>query len=147
MIHCTECGMECALFRASGHASLVPRPHPLWGKRVWWVLWVFLVTHTISCCISAGHCYVMYRNTVHTHDACIGMGTSTDSAGLQSDWHAQIPPRVVNWTKLLAWSHQTLFPRREWGLGTTLVGMPDKYMELLPCNAAMQILGAIEPCV
>ena len=31
----------------------------------WWVLCVFFVTHTISCCISMGHCYVMYHNTLH----------------------------------------------------------------------------------
>ena len=35
-----------------------------------------------------------------------------------SDWDTQIPPRVINWTKLFAQSHQTPFPPREWGLGT-----------------------------
>ena len=29
----------------------------------------------------------------------MGMSTATDSADLQSDWHTEIPPRVVNWTK------------------------------------------------
>ena len=60
-----------------------------------------MVAHTIDI-ISAGHCYVIHHNTLHTHIARVGMGTTTDSADLQSDWHAQIPPRVVNWTKLLA---------------------------------------------
>ncbi len=40
---------------------------------------------------------------------------------LQSDWDAQIPPRVVNRTELFAQSRQTLFPPRGWGLGTRLV--------------------------
>lgn len=35
---------------------------------------------------------------------------------LQSDWHMQIPLRIVNWTKLFAQSRQTLF-----GLGTRLL--------------------------
>ena len=29
---------------------------------------------------------------------------------LRSDWDAQIPPRVINWNKLLAQSHQTPLP-------------------------------------
>ena len=40
---------------------------------------------------------------------------------LRSDWHVQIPVQVVNWTKLFAQSHQTLFPPRRWGLGTRLI--------------------------
>ena len=65
-------------------------------------------THCLFCCAhyqllhKRGHCYVIHHNTLHTHIALVGMGTTTDSADLQSDWHAQIPPRVVNWTKLLA---------------------------------------------
>ena len=39
---------------------------------------------------------------------------------LRSDWRVQIPTRVVNWTKLFAQSHQTLFPPQGWGLGTRL---------------------------
>ena len=39
---------------------------------------------------------------------------------LQSDWDTQVPPRVINWTKLFAQSHQTLFPPRGWVLGTRL---------------------------
>ena len=33
-----------------------------------------LVMHTISCCISMEHCYVMYHNISHVQVACVGMG-------------------------------------------------------------------------
>ena len=62
------------------------------------------------CYISAGRCYVIIlctRTRWHGND-------------LQSDWHAEIPPRVVNW------SLKTLFPR---GLGTRLQACN------IPCTA------------
>ena len=77
--------------------SLVPRPHPLRGKK-----------GLVSSARSLGYAHyqllhkggtLLCNDTLHTHVACVGMGTSTDSADLQSDWHAEIPPRVV---KLLA---------------------------------------------
>ena len=36
---------------------------------------------------------------------------------LRSDWYAQVPVRVVNWPKLFAQSHQTLFPSQRVGSG------------------------------
>jgi hypothetical protein len=38
------------------------------------------------------------------------MPALSESLKLKYDWDAQIPPRVVKWTKRFARSHQTLFP-------------------------------------
>ena len=61
----------------------------------------------------------MYHNTLHTHVACIGMGTSTDrSADLQSDWDVQIPPQIINWTySTFGLKSPDPFPCKGQGLG------------------------------
>ena len=47
---------------------------------------------------------------------------------LQSE---QISPWVVNWIKLFAQSHQTLYPHRGWGLGTRLLLMLPRALQIV----------------
>ena len=60
---------------------------------------------------------------------------------LRSDWDVQITAQVVNWTKLFAQSHQTLFAPRGWSLGTAHIGLVNQELANLASKHYYSLLS------